>query len=207
MAPTNYLIEMDEESHTYYVDGDPKTSTTQVLHDAGMVDTQWFTEFHRWRGSETHKVVAAWSRAGKIDKRTVDAKIRPYATAGIKWQIENKFKAVHVEHRMYDPMFDVCGTADLIGYFEDDPRKTITIVDWKSNDWKQGQLTSKWQTASYSHMYDAKGVHQRIEVVLGPDGNYGPVNTFAVDTLMQHVNEFCALNIVAKLRREGGLLK
>lgn len=206
-AAVQHLIEMDEATHSYFVDGDIKRSTTQILHDAGMVDTQWFTDFHRWRGSETHKAIATWNKAGNIDRRTVDPRIRPYLEAAIKWQTENEFQAMFVEHRMFDPLFDTCGTADLIGCFGKKQPVVDTIVDYKTNDWKQGQLTSKWQLASYGHAYAPKEVFRRIEVVLGPDGNYGPVNSFTTDTYLQHVNEFHALSIVARLRREGGLLK
>ena len=206
--PTNArqrLIEFDPETHTYFIDGDAKLSTTQVLRDAGMIDTTWFREWHRWRGSETHKAIATWNKAGKIDKRTIDPKIRPYLDAALKWQADVKFMPMFVEYRMYDPIFDVCGTADLIGYFQGSNPVVDTFVDFKTNDWKQGQLTSKWQLASYGHAYNPKEVFRRIEVVLGPDGNYGPVNTFTTDTYIEDTNAFHALSIVAKLRREAGL--
>jgi hypothetical protein len=198
------LVEFDESTHSYYVDGELVISTTQVFRDAGMVDTKWFTEFHRWRGSEAHKALATWNKAGNIDRRKVDPRIRPYLEAGLKWQAENKFTPMYVEHRVYDPIFNTCGTLDILGHFPDG--KVDVIVDWKSNDWKQGQLCSKWQLASYGHSLNPKEVYRRIEVVLGPDGNYGPVNSFPVDTYQQHVNEFLALSITAKLRREGNLL-
>jgi len=201
---TKRLVEFDEASHSYYVDGELVISTTQVFRDAGMIDTTWFREFHRWRGSETHKALATWFKAGNIDRRKVDPKIRPYLEAGIKWATENKFTPLYVEHRVYDPIFNVCGTLDLLGHFPDG--KVDVIVDWKTNDWKQGQLCSKWQLASYGHAFAPKEVFRRIEVVLGPDGNYGPVNSFKVDEYQKDVNEFLALSITAKLRREGGLL-
>jgi len=201
-----FLIEFDEPSHTYYVNGEPKISTTQVFRDAGMVDDRWFTEWHRWRGSETHRAIAEWNRAGRIDKRKLDPRIRGYLDAALKWQADTSFVPLFVEHRMYDKLFDVCGTADMIGHFGSDQPKVDVIVDYKTNDWKQGQLTSKWQLASYGHMYAPDEVFRRIEVVLGPDGNYGPVNSFEVDTYQQHANEFLALSIAAKLRRENNLL-
>ena len=199
------MIEFDEPTHTYFVNGERTISTTQVFRDAGMIDTTWFREWHRWRGSETHRAIAAWNREGKIDKRTVDPRIRGYFESARKWQTDMGFVAMFVEHRMYDPIFDVCGTADLIGYFKGAKPTVDTIVDYKTNDWKQGQLCSKWQLASYGHAFNPKEVYHRIEVVLGPDGNYGPVNSFPVDTYQQHLNEFLALSVTAKIRREAGL--
>lgn len=203
-SPMKHLIEFDEASHSYYCDGELVISTTQVFRDAGMIDTTWFKEFHRWRGSETHKAIATWNKAGNIDRRKVDPRIRPYLEAAIKWQTENKFTPMFVEHRVYDEIFNTCGTLDALGHFQGG--KVDVIVDYKTNDWKQGQLCSKWQLASYGHAFAPKEVFRRIEVVLGPDGNYGPVNAFTVDTYQQHTNEFLALSITAKLRREGGLL-
>lgn len=197
------LVEFDDATHTYYVDGDAKLSTTQVFRDASMVDTQWFTEWHRWRGSKAHRLIAAYNKTGKLDRRTIDQKIRPYVEAAIKWQEETKFTAVLVEHRMYDPIYDVCGTLDLFGGFAN--TQANTVVDYKTNDWKQGQLTSRWQTASYGHALDPKEIYRRIEVVLGPDGNYGPVTEFPVSRYIEDCNEFLALAITAKLRRECGM--
>ncbi len=202
--PTKKLIEFDAASHTYFADGEPVVSVTQVLKDAGMVDGRWFTDFHRWRGSATHEAIATWNRAGKIDRRTVDPKIRPYLEAAINWQDSVKFKPLYVEHRMYDPIFDVCGMADLIGYFEGESKLALVIVDFKTNDWKQGQLTSKWQLAAYGHAFGPKEIYRRIEVVLGPDGKAGPINSIPVQTYLEDVNTFHAFSITAKERRKAG---
>ena len=202
--PKSRLIEFDDSTHTYFVDGDAKISTTQVLRDAGMIDTTWFREWHRWRGSETHKAIATWNKAGKIDKRTIDPKIRPYLDAALKWQADTKFIPMFVEERRHDSIFDICGTADLIGYFAGSKPTVDVFCDFKTNDHKMGQATSRYQLASYGHMFDPKGIFRRIEVVLGPDG-YGPVNSFPVDSYIADVNTFHAMVIVAKLRRELGL--
>lgn len=204
-APIQRLIEFDPAGHRYYVDGELAPSVTQVIKDAGMIDGRFFTEYHRWRGSAAHEAIATWNKAGKIDRRTVDPKIRPYLEAAIDWQESVKFKPLYVEHRMYDPIFNVCGTADAIGYFEGESKLQLVFVDWKTNDWKQGQLTSKWQLSAYGHAFNPKEIYRRIEVVLGPDGKAGPVNSFPIDTYIADVNSFSALTIVARLRRENGL--
>jgi hypothetical protein len=203
-APAQHLVEFDEASHSYYVDGELIISTTQVFRDAGMVDDKWFREWHRWRGSETHKALATWNKAGNIDKRKVDPRIRPYLEAGLKWQTENKFTPLYVEHRVYDPIFNVCGTLDMLGHFPDG--KVDVIVDYKTNDHRMGQAMSRYQLASYGHAFQAKEVFRRIEVILGPTGEYGPVNSFPVDTYQADINTFLALSITAKLRRELGLV-
>ncbi len=200
MSPQTHLVEFDEATHSYYVDGELVISTTQVFRDAGMIDTTWFKEFHRWRGSETHKAIATWNKAGNIDRRKVDPRIRPYLDAALKWQKEHGFTPMYVEHRVYDPIFNVCGTLDALGHFQDG--KVDVLLDWKTNDWKMGQLCTKWQLASYGHAFAPKEVFRRIEVVLGPDGNYGPVNSFPVSEYQTDVNHFLALSIVAKLRGE-----
>lgn len=202
----SHLVEFDPTTHTYYIDGDAKMSTTQVLRDAGMVDTTWFREWHRWRGSETHKAIATWNRAGKIDLRKIDPRIKPYLAAAVKWQTDTGFVPMFVEERRYDPLFDICGTADLIGYFKGSKPIVDAFCDFKTNDHRMGQATSRYQLASYGHMFSPKEIFRRIEVVLGPDGNYGPVNSFPADTYLADVNAFSAMVIVAKLRKEMGLL-
>jgi hypothetical protein len=202
----SYLLEFDEAGHRYFVNGDEKMSTTQVLHWAGLIDTTWFKEWHRWRGSETHKAIATWNKAGKIDKRTVDPRIKGYLEAALKWQKDTQFTPLFVEERRYDPILDICGTADLIGYFQGSNQKVDVFVDFKTNDHRRGQATSRFQLASYGHMFSPTEVFRRMEVVLGPTGEYGPVNSFPVDTYIDDLNSFKAMVIVAKLRKEMGLI-
>lgn len=206
MSP-QHLIEFDSDGHRYFVNGDLVPSVTQVIRDAGMIDDRYFTEYHRWRGSEAHKAIATWNRAGNIDRRKVDPKIRPYLEGALKWMKDMGFTPMFVEERRYDSLWNVCGTADLIGYFKGSHPVVDTFVDWKSNDHRMGQATTRYQLAAYGHMFDPKGIFRRIEVVIGPDGNYGPVNSFPVETYATDCNTFCAMGIVAKLRREMGLIQ
>ncbi len=51
---TTCNIELDEDHHVYNVGGVIRPSVTQVLKDAGLIDTHWYTEEARLRGKAVH---------------------------------------------------------------------------------------------------------------------------------------------------------
>lgn len=185
-----YLIEFAEEQHFYFVNGERKLSTTQVLVESGVIDLQWFNEYVRWRGSTAHAVIKDCLSGNRGSLKKADGKIVPYVEAALKFCKDRKFTPARVEHRMYDSILDICGTLDALGCINGGA--IDTIVDWKTND--HGQIGSwvKLQTASYGHMLDPKAIFRRLGVILGGDGDYC-VEPYTADTYLEHVNDFQAL--------------
>ena len=187
---SEHLIEFAEEGHVYYVDGESKLSTTQVLVQAGVIDLQWFNEYVRWRGSTAHAVIKDCLSGKPNAVKKADDKIRPYVEAALKFCKERKFTPARVEHRMYDEQLDICGTLDAFGCLNGGA--IDTVVDWKTNN--HGQI-GPWvalQTASYGHMLDPKAIFRRLGVILGGDGSY-QVESYTADTYLEHVTDFQAL--------------
>ena len=47
-------IQFDEAAHVYTVAGVERPSVTQILKDAGLIDTTWYTDEARQRGRAVH---------------------------------------------------------------------------------------------------------------------------------------------------------
>jgi predicted transcriptional regulator of viral defense system len=104
-------MEFDAETHTYYVNGEVVPSVTQVLHAAGIIDTQWFTEFGRWRGSAVHKATHYFDE-GDMDRRTLDPIVKPFVADWKEFREKTKFTPTMIEKPYYDATYGYCGTPD-----------------------------------------------------------------------------------------------
>lgn len=201
-----YLLEFDPEDHIYYVNGERKISTTQVLKLSGVVDDRWYNEHVRWRGSEVHRVTAALDRGEpKVPGTAVEIEPRflSYVTAWERFKIERKFRPVMIERMLYDAALDVCGTLDRVGFFEGNDQQINVLIDLKTSE--SGHIP-KWvglQTASYGHALDPKALWRRMAVILLPDGTY-KVEPYPVDTYMKHVADFQTLVQSLRVLEEYG---
>lgn len=50
----------DSKDHAYFIDGQHVPSVTQILQDVGLIDTTYFTDEARERGSFAHKAIQLW---------------------------------------------------------------------------------------------------------------------------------------------------
>lgn len=194
----DYLLEFDVVNHRYFVNGEIKISTTQVLKRGGVVDDRWYTEEHRWRGSVVHQATAD-EDTGKIAK--FDPKYVGYFNAWKLFKKERQFRPVMVEKVLYDPILDTCGTLDRVGCFNNGP--IDVLLDLKTSE--SGQIP-KWvalQTASYGHALDPKAIWRRMAVVLLPDGTYRVVSYPATD-YQKHVADFQTLARAVHVQDEYG---
>lgn len=194
----DYLIEFDAENHVYYVNGEHKLSTTQILKLGGVVDDQWYTEEHRWRGSVVHNATADNDTA-KLMK--FEPQYAGYVNAWLKFRKERKFRPVMVEKIVYDPLLDTCGTLDRLGCFENGP--IDVLIDLKTSN---SGVIPKWvalQTVSYAHALDAKVIFRRMAVVLMPDGSYR-VEPYPADTYQKHLAAWQTLVNAVRVQRDYG---
>jgi hypothetical protein len=207
--PPDYYIEMDEASHVYFVDGEPKLSVTQILKAAGFIDTQFFTEFGRWRGSETHKATHYYDE-GDLDERTIDQKIKPFLRGYKNFRAETKFTPTLIEVPLYSDRFDFCGRPDRRGFFAGDGSddEANEIIDLKCYPGGQPPWWTRFQLAGYGYLLDPHRLFRRFAVVLTGEGERGyNVKEYSRDSYVQDVDRFLACVAVAHMQREfmGGL--
>lgn len=190
------MLEFDKDSHVYRLDGAPIPSVTQVLAEAGLVDTQWFTEHARWRGSAVH--LACWYHdQDDLDESTVPDELRGYLEAYKLFKREHDFQINSIEEPRCHQLFRYAGTVDRDG-----------ILDGKDSlvDLKTGGPVPAYaiQLAGYGGLTDSPYRYERVNLQLSQDGKYKlhryPMASFADDFKI-----FMAALTVANWRRSKGI--
>lgn len=149
--------------HRYWLDGRRIPGVTEILDGLGLVDTRWFTEESRRRGSAVHAAVH-YHLEGDLAWSTVDERIKGYVESAIAFLDVVAFKPTHVETRVLHvgpPTF--AGTLDLAG----EMYGTDSLADWKS-----GAIVpvTGMQTAGYDVALGGKKRRRRLGVQLRENG-------------------------------------
>lgn len=133
----------DPIAHTYTLDGQRLVGVTSVLQDAGLIDTTYFTDEARERGTRVHIAVEAYL---KYDDDAVTEEIQPYLDAFKKAQRELQFEVLESEIRLHSAAWRYAGTADCIAMMDG----VLFLLDWKSG---AAQKSTAIQTVAYAEAY------------------------------------------------------
>lgn len=182
-------LTFDNKNHIYKYDGCPVISVTQVLKEAGLINSDFFTEAGRNRGVAVHHGVFL-DVQGRLDRKSIHPTIQPYLDAWFKFKSDTGFGAFkHLcEKRMYHPLYKYAGTPDLIGMLNSRP----IVLDIKTGD----SQTAKYQTAAYSQFIEIIGMcPARGHLRLFDNGKYSLV------LHKDHANDFASfLSALYKVR-------
>lgn len=150
--------------HRYWRDARRVPGVTEVLDGIGLIDTRWFTQFSRDRGSAVHQAVH-FHLEKDLDWRTVDERIKGYVEAAISFLDDSTFQTVAVEQRVYCPSpTPFAGTLDVVGVMSG---KDV-VADWKSG---ASSDVHGLQLAAYDLALGGKR-RRRIGVQLRENGTY-----------------------------------
>lgn len=177
-SPNGVRSRFDPETHTYYRDGYPVASVTQLLQKHGLapgydgVDEETLRRKAE-RGTLIHKEIETYIKTG-------EAGFSAECAAFVRLAEENGWQHMHAEQRLYGDV--VCGTADIIG--------SVRPAGAKSNNNKYNRRfladvkttsalhmeTVRWQLSLYAWLY--AGYHDGAKyrspllfvVHLQPDG-------------------------------------
>jgi hypothetical protein len=103
-------------SHVYTYNGQHWPSITQILKAEGFIDTTWFDDWSRDKGSMVHLAVK-YDLAGELNEESLDDEIRPYLKAFRKFMAESGFKVDKSEIPGVNTTHRYSGTPDLTGCF------------------------------------------------------------------------------------------
>jgi len=160
------LLEYDNATHTYKVDGVVYPSVTQVLREAGLIDDTWFTEEGAERGKEVALITELYDK-GELDEALL-TKTRPqymgYLEAWKKFLRERVFVVVTIEERLYEHAYCYAGTSDRRVSLIDGTGRTLVEIKTGAKAWWH-----RYQTAAYMAV---RGALNRMAVYLKPDGKY-----------------------------------
>jgi hypothetical protein len=121
----------DEKDHRYFIDDYPVAGVTNALREAGIVDTTWFTEWARDRGSKVH-TLTQFDDEGSLDPESIDPLIAGYLAGWRKFRKEYDFKIDDIELEVYHSTAMYGGTLDRLGWTTYNGITYKTIVDIKS---------------------------------------------------------------------------
>lgn len=145
----------DEETHTYYVDGEEKPSVTEIAKPISFERLnnlpKHILEKARKRGDAVHEIAEEYLLVGELDFDDIEQDYMPYIEQFIEWVFTYKPKVLYTEYKMFSPEF--AGTCDLICELDG---KTI-IVDYKTTSAIDRKSLSV-QLEGYSRLCELYGI-------------------------------------------------
>jgi len=139
------LIFIPEPDHCYTYDGRQFVSVTQALTMTGFIDSKWFTQESRDRGTYVHEATVMIDE-GTLNWDALHPDLVPYCRA-YEWLIGIAgFKVLASEMRVAHPQYLYAGTLDRIGELNG----KLVLIDIKSGG------VSAWaalQTAAYADCF------------------------------------------------------
>lgn len=155
---------LDEESHVYTLGGRVLPSVTEILCGAGLVDTQWFTDAGKWRGSAVH--AACWYEdENDLDEAGLDPRLAGYLAAYRKFKAETEFVVEVNEMKVHHDLLGYAGRFDKVGKFAKGP----ALIDLKSG---AASKVTRYQTTAYVACLASPRKYTRMEVRLKDNGKY-----------------------------------
>ena len=125
-------LEFDEAQHAYRFEGRPMPSVTTILKTAGIIDTTWYTEEAKTRGTHVHQA-AHFFDEDDLALDSLRPEIRPFIDGYIKFRKDTAFYPVLVEQRLHHTA-GFAGTLDRVGWLNDRmiqlDIKTGSVPDW-----------------------------------------------------------------------------
>ena len=133
------MIEFNEATHTYSLDGIIVPGVSQIIEGAGLTDPNAkrnYTKYHADRGTAVHKACELLDK-GILDEDSLDPEITGYVGAYKKFIKEYKPEWEALEAMVFNEMLFYAGRYDRFG------RLNIEGPDWVILDIKTGQK-AKW---------------------------------------------------------------
>lgn len=106
-------LTFNPDDHSYTLGGRALPSVTQVMLAAGIIDTRWYDEWSRERGSAVHLACQLMDE-GDLDEETVDPRIRGYLDAWSRCLTETRAEVYSIERRLASATLGFAGTIDRV---------------------------------------------------------------------------------------------
>ncbi len=201
VTPSGHIIEFDAERHVYTVEGRITPSVTQVISAAGLIDSKWFTEESRIRGSYVHRATELLD-ANDLFMGDIPPEYMGYISAWMRFKREADFTPELREHRVYHPKWHFCGTLDRTGFFGLRAANNRALLDIKTG------VPAPWhplQVCAYTKALtlDEPDDYRKMTVLLRKDGTF-KVNEYQAGLFRDYWNTFLGCMTVCSFRMEHG---
>lgn len=114
---------LDDDQHRAFLDYTDSRirreliRATTALENVGIINTEWFTEESRERGTKVHAAAAAFFSNTLTYDPADDPIVAPYWEGIRRFEAETRFKASRVEGAIHDEVYGYAGRFDLFGNF------------------------------------------------------------------------------------------
>lgn len=152
-----------DDNHVYHDEaGNVVPGVTTILKATGFMDTRYFSNYARDRGTAVH-LACEYDDKGILDDETVDEAIQGYVMAWRNFKNTVKFQPETMEVMVHNKTYNYAGQYDVTGTI--DGRKFLI-------DRKTGKLPAYAgiQLAAYSECLEAE--HIRMAVELHDNGTF-----------------------------------
>jgi hypothetical protein len=136
------MIDFEEATHTYKVNGIIYPSTTQIMSAIGLVRPYTGDPWYGERGTAIHKACELHD-AGTLDFDSLDPRIVGFVEAYAKFKRETDMEFEYIESRFHHPSYRFCGCID----------RAVPLVDLKSTS-----SACELQLAGYQSLLLANGI-------------------------------------------------
>jgi hypothetical protein len=162
-------FKFDPETHSYTLNGKHLGGFTEIFKSLGFIDTKFYTDEGRDRGTAVHLLCQRLDEGYEIDESKIDdAKTLGRFQAYKRFLEETGFKPTQIEVPVYDKKLMVACTPDRVGVMAE----SEVIIDLK------GGAKQKWhgyQTAFQSMCLRNgayEGIVKRYALYLKDNGKY-----------------------------------
>lgn len=162
-------VTLEKEAHVYTDEkGRVIPGITTILTEARMLDTAWFTDVGKARGSAVH-AACHYLDEGDLDLGSVDPQIQGYVRAWEKFVRESAFIPSLIEHVVWSDTYRFAATLDRFGIMNGN----FAVIEIKTGEvepWA-GVQTAAQMICLLEQNY-APVIQKRGAVRLRKDGTY-----------------------------------
>jgi len=154
------MVKLDRSTHTYTPN---LPSVTGILKAVGLIDTAFFTEEGRERGTAVH-LACEYLDQGDLDESTIDPQIVGYLDAYKKFKAASGWQFEWIEVPVTDKAHTYAGMFDRA--LSSRPRKLLDIKTGAHQPWHSVQ------SAAYVNCMDDPFSYSRYGLYLQKDGKF-----------------------------------
>jgi len=135
-----------DDDHHYFWNGNRVPGVTEILQSEGFIDTTWFTEASRDRGSYVHEA-CQYLLENDLAWDEIDEEYRPWIESFAQWVEAVRPEVVELETLHYSETWGYAGQLDWLLQIDGE----LWLIDGKTG------AVSPWvglQTAAYEHLLD-----------------------------------------------------
>ena len=121
------MITFREADHTYWEGNQRWPSVTEILQAEGLVDTTWFDEWSRTRGTYVHQAIKLYNK-GELLEKDLDERLAPYLNAWRQFRQNSDIEIIASEKMVYSELWQYAGRLDLFCKINGED----SIIDLKS---------------------------------------------------------------------------